>query len=117
VQSPVAPAIANGDLRACNTLIHEINVVLVPAGALTTATATAAAVPAPAPAPVPQNVATVAAVPAPQQVTQVVTTREVLVPVKQVQQQQVQAQAASVSSNVDITKINANVGGLHNPFG
>lgn len=101
VQSPVAPAIANGDLRACNTLLHEMNVVLVPAGALPAAsTGAAAATSAAVPAPVPVAVATAAA----PQVYQ-----KQVVPARQAQ-----AQAAAVpvsySSDVDITKINANFG-------
>ncbi len=111
VQSPVVPAIANGDLRACNTLLQETNVVLVPQGAAARATV------ASAPAPVPP-VATVAAVPVPvppQQVVQQVVTTQRIIP-----QPIVQAPApapTSYSSNLDITKINANFGnGLHNPF-
>ncbi|KAL4518070.1 hypothetical protein Ndes2526A_g01476 [Nannochloris sp. 'desiccata'] len=105
VQSPVAAAIANGDLRACNTLIQETNVVLVPAGAFAAAGTAAVATAAPVPA---STVATTAPVAAPQVAQQVATTQQ-----KQVvqQQQQVQASApAAFSSELDITKINANFG-------
>ena len=117
VQSPVAPAIANGDLRACNTLIQEVNVV--PAGAFpaaATGVATTAAVPVPvpvpAPAPVPVTiyvpVATTAATPA----TQVVAAKQVATTTQQA------TAPVAYSTNVDITKINANFDrGLNHPFG
>jgi len=107
VQSPVAPAIANGNLRACNTLIHETNVVLVPAGAAGAAMVATAA----------QTPVATTPVPAPQVAQQVVSTQQQQQQQQQQQpavvQQQQQSPAttpASFSSDLDITKINANFG-------
>jgi len=100
VQTPVAPAIAKGNLRACNTLIHETNVVLVP-----TPTPTVMATNV-APTPVATTPAAAAQVGSQAQATPVTT------PAAATQvQSQAQARApASFSSNLDITKINANFG-------
>lgn len=116
VQSPVAPAIANGDLRACNTLIQEVNVVLVPAGAFPAAAsgvATTAAVPIPVPVPVPAPVPVTIYVPV---ATTTATPATQVVAAKQVSTTQQATAPVAYSSNIDITKINAN-SGLSHPFG
>lgn len=99
VVSPVAPAISNGDFRACNSIIQETNVVLVPTANPATKVAT---VP-------PQHGSSQMASPQQQQ--------------QQPQQQQPRqftpSAPATFSSDLDITRINfgLNPNGRTSPFG